>query len=168
MDPAERKLALRSEMREVRRRIAADHDDRAARSARIWSRLVATVTADGTRVDRVLLFDSLPGEPDTGPWMEWCAAQGIDVFVPQVDGPDLRVMPGDRDPGDLDLVVVPGLAFTPAGGRLGQGGGHFDRFLPRLREDCIVVGVGFAEQLVDDVPLEPHDVVLDHVVTDAG
>ena len=65
------------------------------------------------------------------------------------------------------MVVVPGVAFTATGHRLGQGGGHFDRFLPRLRSGCLRVGVCYREQLVDDVPSEPHDVVLDAVVSDA-
>ena len=56
------------------------------------------------------------------------------------------------DPALLDVVVVPGLAFTADGRRLGQGGGHFDRFLLRLRPDCLRIGVAFREQLVDDLP----------------
>ena len=62
------------------------------------------------------------------------------------------------DPRALDVVVVPGLAFTPDGRRLGQGGGHYDRFLPRLRPDCVTIGACFAEQVVADLPTEPHDV----------
>ena len=88
-------------------------------------------------------------------------------MAPEVDGPDLRVQPGDVDPASLDVVVVPGLAFTADGRRLGQGGGHYDRFLPRLRPECRTVGAAFAEQVVDDLPTEPHDVRLDLVVTDA-
>ena len=65
-------------------------------------------------------------------------------------------------------MIVPGTAFTPDGHRLGQGGGWYDRFLPRLRPDCLKVGVGFAPQLVDHLPVEPHDVTLDLVVTDDG
>jgi 5-formyltetrahydrofolate cyclo-ligase len=89
------------------------------------------------------------------------------VFSPAVDGPDLRVEPGDVDPVHLDVVVVPGLAFTADGRRLGQGGGHYDRFLTRVRPDCVTVGAAFAEQLVADLPTDPHDIRLDFVVTDA-
>ena len=88
------------------------------------------------------------------------------MFLPEVDGLELRVMPGDVDPATLDVVVVPGLAFTPDGGRLGQGGGHFDRFLLRLRPDCVTVGVCFREQLLEQLPTAAHDVHVDHVVTD--
>ena len=151
-------------MRAVRQAIAADPDDRRARSDRIWA---AVVTATGLAAPaRVMLFEGLPTEPATEGWFAWCRRHGIDALTPEVDGPDLRVQPGDVDPTLLDVVVVPGLAFTPDGRRLGQGGGHYDRFLPRLRPDCRTVGAGFAEQLVDDLPTEPHDVRLDVVVTD--
>jgi 5-formyltetrahydrofolate cyclo-ligase len=88
------------------------------------------------------------------------------VLTPEVDGPELRVMPGDVDPATLDVVVVPGLAFTLDGHRLGQGGGHFDRFLPRLRPDCLTIGVCYHEQLVADIPMAAHDVHVAVVVTD--
>ncbi len=113
-----------------------------------------------------MLFDALPTEPDTGPWRESLRERGIEVFLPEVDGPDLRVMPGDIDPTTLDLVIVPGLAFTRDGRRLGQGGGHFDRFLPRLPDSCLTIGVCFSEQLVADLPTGAHDVHVHHVVTD--
>jgi 5-formyltetrahydrofolate cyclo-ligase len=174
MDAAKR--LLRAEMREVRRRIAADPVDRAARSARIWARIVSSSDLDAdsrsSATQRaqnrrgVMLYDALPGEPDSGPWAEWCRARGIDVFIPEVDGPELRVMPGDVDASTLDVVVVPGLAFTTDGHRLGQGGGHFDRFLVRLGPHCLTIGVCFREQLVAELPMAPHDVLVDRVVTD--
>ncbi len=116
-----------------------------------------------------MTYDALPGEVDLTVFHDWCHAKRVDVFGPVVDAaaPDqLRVVPGDLDPALLDVVVVPGLAFTPDGHRLGQGGGHFDRFLPRLAARCLRLGVCFREQLVDELPVEPHDVVVDHVVTD--
>jgi 5-formyltetrahydrofolate cyclo-ligase len=174
MDAAKR--LLRADMREVRRRIAADPADRAARSARIWARIVSSTDLGADRRSsatrraqnrrRVMLYDALPGEPDSGPWAEWCRAREIDVFTPEVDGPELRVMPGDMDPATLDFVLVPGLAFTTDGHRLGQGGGHFDRFLPRLRPDCLTIGVCYREQLVAVLPMAEHDVHVALVVTD--
>jgi len=158
MDAAKR--LLRADMREVRRRVAADPIDRAARSALIWAQI------DSTMRGRVMLFEALPTEPDTTDWIEWCRARGIALFTPEVDGPHLRVVPGDVDPATLDVVVVPGLAFTTDGHRLGQGGGHFDRFLPRLRPDCVTIGVCYHEQLVADLPMAPHDVRVQRVVTD--
>ena len=169
------KRSLRAAMRAVRASVAADPDDRRARSDRIWAAIVAATelgaldpgTGTGPARMGVMLFESLPTEPETGAWYAWCRDHDVAVFTPAVCGPDLRVEPGDLDPLVLDLVVVPGLAFTPDGRRLGQGGGHYDRFLARLPDRCVTVGAAFAEQIVDDLPTEPHDVRVDLVVTDA-
>lgn len=173
--PASRvKAALRAELRARRRVIAADPAALAARSARIWAEIVSRRLLGGDRPEsetgpaRIMLFETVPGEPDTSRWAAWCRAHGLTVFHPEVDGPDLRVQPGDVGPTALDVVIVPGLAFTADGYRLGQGGGHYDRFLPRLRPGCRTIGVCFAEQLVDRLPVEDHDVPVDVVVTDAG
>jgi 5-formyltetrahydrofolate cyclo-ligase len=61
-------------------------------------------------------------------------------------------------------VVAPVLAFDRKGGRLGQGGGHYDRWLARYPE-VTPVGMAWDSQLVDDLPLEPHDRRLRAVVT---
>ena len=105
-----------------------------------------------------MLFEGLATEPATEGWFEWCAANDVDRLTPpRWTARSSVVVPGDVDPAELDVVVVPGLAFTLDGRRLGQGGGHYDRFLPRLRPDCVTIGACFAEQLVDDLPREPHD-----------
>lgn len=157
-------------MRAVRRSVAVDADGRAARSRLICERVVTLVSTRLGNVpiagSRVMVYEPLPGEPDLDDFVEWARSGGADVFVPQVDGAELRVMPGDTDPATLRVVVVPGLAFTRDGHRLGQGGGHYDRFLPRLAAGALRIGVGFREQIVDGLPIEPHDIVLDAVVSD--
>jgi len=169
-DPSDAKRALRAQMREVRRSIAADTADRVARSRRICERVVAAITTGGAEIAlagrRLMVYEPLAVEPDVAILVEWANANGVDVFVPEVAGPDLRVMPGDVDPTTIDFIVVPGLAFTRDAARLGQGGGHFDRFLPLLADGCLRIGVAFREQIVDGLPVESHDVTLDLVVTD--
>ena len=169
-DPNDAKRGLRSKMREVRRAIVADTSDRAARSETICARVAAAITArhEGLPLAgrRLMVYEPLLVEPDLASLVEWAKANGIDVFVPEVAGPDLRVTPGDVDPATIDFILVPGLAFTRDGTRLGQGGGHFDRFLPMLDDDCLRIGIAFREQIVDVLPVEPHDVTLDIVVTD--
>ena len=101
------------------------------------------------RADIVMVFTPVAGEPDVTELM--------------VHG---GVLPEhEPDPASVDVVIVPGLAFTLRGDRLGQGGGWYDRFLAGLRPDAVTIGVGFREQLVDHLPVEPHDIRLDHVVT---
>ncbi len=169
-NPSDAKRALRARMREVRRSIAADTADRVARSRRICERVVAAITTGGAEIAlagrRLMVYEPLAVEPDVATLVEWANANGVDVFVPEVAGPELRVMPGDVDPTTIDFIVVPGLAFTRDATRLGQGGGHFDRFLPLLADDCLRIGVAFREQIVDGLPVESHDVTLDLVVTD--
>ena len=65
-----------------------------------------------------------------------------------------------------DFVLVPGLAFSRNGYRLGRGGGFYDRLLAGRARDAVKVGVGFELQLTDDIPRAEHDVILDRVITD--
>jgi 5-formyltetrahydrofolate cyclo-ligase len=69
-----------------------------------------------------------------------------------------------------DLIVAPLLAFDRRGGRLGQGGGHFDRTLENLRgrSAVFVLGLAYAGQEVDEIPMESHDQRLDAVLTETG
>jgi 5-formyltetrahydrofolate cyclo-ligase len=146
------KAELRARLRRVRRSV----DDPAGRSDRIWAtvRDLAEVRAART----VMAFASIPGEPDTTPFLDWCHSEGKTVVLPE----------DDPSPDEPDVIVVPGVAFTADGHRLGQGGGWYDRFLARVRDECVTIGVGFAPQLVERLPVEPHDVALDVVVTDMG
>ena len=63
----------------------------------------------------------------------------------------------------FDIAVIPLVAFDDTLMRLGYGGGNYDRFLPKLRHDCLVAGVAFEEQRVDSVPTEPHDFPLPRI-----
>lgn len=65
-------------------------------------------------------------------------------------------------PAEVDLAIVPGVAFDRKGGRLGQGGGFYDRLIPQLGGE--VIGVAFDEQVVDAVPRDAHDVPVERVI----
>lgn len=69
------------------------------------------------------------------------------------------------EPNKLDVVAVPLVAFDGQGNRLGYGGGNYDRLLPNLRADALVVGVAFSEQRVEVVPCEPHDQPLPLIIS---
>ena len=70
------------------------------------------------------------------------------------------------DPGVVDIAIVPGVAFDPRGGRLGGGGGHYDRLLASLAPAAVRIGVAFSCQLVPHLPQEPHDQPVHLVVTE--
>lgn len=73
---------------------------------------------------------------------------------------------GPLAPGEVDVVIVPGLAFDAHGGRLGRGKGLYDRFLGGLAGRAALIGVCLEEQVVDCVPREAHDALVHCVVTD--
>lgn len=147
-------LAAKAELRATMRRWRRGLDDRAARSERLWGYVQTVDAVAGAQ--RILVFDAVVGEPDTEVFRQWCQRRSVTVAVPE----------DDVQPSWPDLVIVPGLAFTRTGQRLGQGGGWYDRFLADV--ECVTVGVCFAEQVLDDLPIEAHDVAVDVVVTDAG
>lgn len=67
---------------------------------------------------------------------------------------------------DIDIVIVPAVAYDKNCYRLGYGGGFYDRFLENLRDDAITIGIAFDIQIFDDVPKEPHDAQLDYIITE--
>ena len=66
---------------------------------------------------------------------------------------------------ELDMVVVPLVAFDRTGARLGYGGGCYDRYLPAVAPECLIVGIAFDEQRVDHVPTDAHDLPLPNIVS---
>lgn len=141
-------------MRAVRRSL----DDHAGRSDAIWSAVddLESVRTAGT----IMAFASIHGEPLTASFIERHRSMGQSVLLPEDVPPP--------DPSVVDVVLVPAVALTLGGDRLGQGGGWYDRFLAEVGAGCTTIGVCFAVQLVDDLPIECHDVRLDVVVTERG
>lgn len=80
---------------------------------------------------------------------------------------DLRAMPGKRvDFRQVDLVLVPGVAFDRHGGRLGHGRGYYDRLLVHARPGTVLVGAAFECQVLPEVPMSETDIFLDLVLTE--
>lgn len=65
----------------------------------------------------------------------------------------------------IDLMIVPGVAFTTSGGRLGRGKGYYDRYLSRSGFKAYTIGICYPHQIVESLPLEEHDVILDRVIS---
>ncbi len=82
---------------------------------------------------------------------------------------DLRALPGKRfDVRDVDLILVPGVVFDRRGGRMGHGWGFYDRLLEAASPEARLIALAFECQLVDQVPMQEHDVYVDKVVTEKG
>jgi len=69
---------------------------------------------------------------------------------------------------ELDLIMVPGVAFDQGGGRLGNGAGYYDRLLQQVRAETSLIGVCYQSQLCEKVVMEKHDVYMDAVLTETG
>ena len=105
-----------------------------------------------------MAYRAVVGEVDPAAAVDWLRRRGVDVCMPE----------DEVKPDWPDVIIVPGIAFTRTGQRLGQGGGWYDRFLPGRRADAVTIGIGFAPQIVDTVPTAAHDVELDCIVTEDG
>ncbi len=132
--------------------------------------------------DTVTLYESWAGEPPTGALAAALEARGIRVLVP-ITEPDLdldwrelgdpdEVPLGHRAVAEADLVLAPGLAVDIAGTRMGQGGGCYDKALPRRRPGTPVVVLLHPGELLTradpGLPREPHDAPVDGVLTVHG
>ncbi|MBM3845114.1 MAG: 5-formyltetrahydrofolate cyclo-ligase [Verrucomicrobia bacterium] len=178
-----RKAEARHRLREEARRHG--EVERRTASEQLCGRLQAR--AEWIAARYVLGFFPLPSEPDIRPVLEAALRDGKRLALPRfrsgsgdyepVEIRDLAqdLVPGAfgiREPADtcrvssmnpLDLILVPGIGFDLAFGRLGRGKGHYDRLLAGT--DAWVVGVGFDWQVEVAVPTEPHDIPLDFLVT---
>ena len=141
------------------------------------------------KADSVLMYHSLPDEVDTHSALGQLLAMGKKVLLPKVvsetemtiheyTGQD-SLQPsepyGILEPTTPEfsivncqlsiVIVVPGMAFDKHGHRLGRGKGYYDRFLSRI-PNIYKIGVCFPFQLIDKVPSEPTDILVDEVLTD--
>ena len=69
-------------------------------------------------------------------------------------------------PQQLDLVIVPAVAFNPQGARLGNGAGYYDRLLNQVRADCTLMGIAYESQIFKDIQMENYDIYMDFVLTE--
>ena len=71
-------------------------------------------------------------------------------------------------PADIDFVITPGVAFSKDKYRMGYGGGYYDTFIEKLREDALTCALAFDVQIFDKIPKEDHDKQMDYVITENG
>ncbi|XP_013137258.1 PREDICTED: 5-formyltetrahydrofolate cyclo-ligase isoform X2 [Papilio polytes] len=145
------------------------------------------------KAKNVAIFMSTDQEVDTAPIIDHIKAKGGAAFVPQYAGGKMKMLKlesGDetampltrhgiqqhskeqiRDDAldiGLDLIIAPGVAFSRSGGRVGHGGGYYDKYISNLRQNPDtapkVVAIGFKCQVFDEVPMDSQDQKIDDVV----
>jgi 5-formyltetrahydrofolate cyclo-ligase len=180
---AHAKRELRTRMRAVRRvlpRTAA-----AERAAKVGAQLLQLPEFNAART--LIGFSAIHNELDPSGLLAAAQRAGKRVGLPRVDGEQIRLHvyeSGDVleesgyeileplasaaciEPSEVDLLVVPGLAFDARGHRLGYGRGFYDRLLPLLSR-AFLVGVAYDFQFVPELPDEPHDLPMHCIVSDA-
>lgn len=185
--PEPDKQQLRQQML-ARLRAAAAADTEGRRSAALRALLAPLLTPAGTRTLCVGIYSPLPHEVNLLPLLteypqhRFCfprclkghAMEFRHVREPETDmEPAAMGIPAPKPscplvtPQELDILIVPGLAFTPRGERLGYGGGYYDRYLPQCPH-AQLLAVAFAEQILDTVPTEEHDCRIPHIITLRG
>jgi len=179
----EMKAKLRSEIRAVLKNLP--REKRKADSEKLRARLREQPFFGSAGL--ILFFAPLPCEIDVWPLLEESLAAGKIVALPRFDPASQSYIAGRvqdlkeeivtgrfhiREPAagcvaippeNLDLVLVPGVAFDWNGRRLGRGGGFYDRLLRNVRGEKI--GIAFDEQIVEEIPAEPHDARMNFVLT---
>lgn len=162
--------------------------DLQVRSAAACRRLCET--DEYRRSDVIMIFLSMAHEVDTSPIAIQAWRDGKRILAPRVSWEQRRMLPveiqsltTDVEPGqmgireptegmpvpvlDIDLVVVPGLAFDEHGNRLGRGRGFYDRFLWHKDLHAVCCAIALEEQIVPEVPVGEHDKPVNMIVTDA-
>lgn len=180
--------ALKRAKRQIRRTVLEERDAlspgvRAERGVRIARRVVELPEVRDVRA--VMLFSSFGSEVPTAPLIERLRERGIIVALPRIEAGELipvAYTPGDPvrtasfgalepigpnglEPATLDMVGVPGVAFDRLGGRVGYGGGYYDRFLRAL--PAFRVGIAFGLQVIEDpLPAGRFDLPVQVIVTE--
>jgi 5-formyltetrahydrofolate cyclo-ligase len=172
------KRAERQRLRARRRELSAARD-RAADEDALTQQCLALLDRHGiTAGDTVTLYEATPVEPPTAALTTALQARGIRVLFPMTD-PDLDLdwhdaADLDRTPlgkdaiASADVVLAPGLAVAPDGTRLGQGGGCYDKALPRRKAGTPVIVLLHPGELHPSLPRESHDADVDGVLTAEG
>ena len=175
---------LRHALRARRRALSSDEQRRA--SLAVYERVRAFAPYREAR--SVMAYMACRGELDLSPVIADVLARGKTLLLPRCEAPGLMTARRVTDlsqlvsgayglmepaqccavfpPEEIDLVFVPGTAFDASGGRLGQGGGYYDRFLART--GALRTGVCHDFALTACVPAQAHDVRMDCILTPGG
>ncbi|WP_051331045.1 5-formyltetrahydrofolate cyclo-ligase [Aneurinibacillus terranovensis] len=185
-DIKRRKQELREKI--VAARAGVDETIREHWSNEIVRRLLTCETVQ--RADVIMAFLSFGTEVNLDRFIDECYKAGKRVYLPKTLVKERKIEPcrftgweglttgsyGIREPGSLpsidwqretiDVIIMPGVAFTKRGERIGYGGGYYDRFLSRFPEVPPLFAACYQMQIVSDMACEPHDIRMQKIVTE--
>lgn len=171
------KKTLRQQIRSLKKQHS--QEELRTQSERILQRLAEHPRF--LQAEKVMLYASLPDEVQTLEFIEIWRHQKT-LILPTVVGDDIipvelaenvafaegdfHIPEPQNNPytGEFDLIVVPGMAFDANGHRLGRGRGYYDRFLAQ-HPHVYTIGLCFDFQLLPDIPFEPHDRIINEIIT---
>ena len=164
-------------MRQLRRRLATEVSDAAARAASNLPplpdvRVFGLYHAMGSELDPTPIqlpgCRALPAVVDRAGQMVFRRYDAGETLTPDLMG--VPAPPASAQIVTPDVIFAPILAFDRRGGRLGQGGGYYDRLISSLRAHglLLVIGLAYAGQEIAEVPTEPHDQHLDAILTETA
>jgi len=180
------KKTLRQET--LLKRDAIPENIKQEKDAAIRQRLIGL--PEFTKAKTILFYASFRSEADTMELIKTALSEGKRVALPKVDKKDRRLLlyeiedirelaqgyMGILEPSaskerltgldDMDLIIIPGAAFDASGNRLGYGAGFYDRLLAEIKDKIPVIAPAYEEQIVENIPSEPHDVKVSKIVTD--
>jgi 5-formyltetrahydrofolate cyclo-ligase len=171
----ERKDALRKQAH-ANRNAQENKDELSRRIVGAFMSLPEYATAE-----TVMFYIDVRSEVRTRVIVPWCNAAGelelfrltsmdeLELGMYRILEPkqDLRGLPEKQvDVSELDLIMVPGVAFDRRGGRMGHGKGYYDKLLQHARLDTPLVALAFECQLFEEIPVAEHDIFMDRVITE--
>ncbi|MCA9386487.1 5-formyltetrahydrofolate cyclo-ligase [Candidatus Dojkabacteria bacterium] len=114
---------------------------------------------------QIFIYKSLKNEVPTKEIIDYCIKNNIQVFAPDKEALDVKPLNQVNPAPNYEnmIAIVPGLAFTKDGKRLGRGGGWYDRFFAKHKVKR-KIGLCFKEQILKDLPVEEHDILMDEVI----
>lgn len=172
---------------ELRKEIRRRFSETTAEERLSWSEEVCNDLFDNEALvdaSTVMAFYPLPDEVNILPLLDELVEIGVRVLLPEVVSdtemvlrsysPEATMLDGGfgtkvsdttvfTDYEQIDTILVPGVAFDNEGHRLGRGKGYYDRFLAQIPESAVKVAVCFPYQIVEQVPAEEHDILMDYV-----
>ena len=175
-----------SDKRKIRQAVRAEIAKLSAEDKFIYSMLIFSKLSRIEEISKasvIAIFISLSDEPETAEFIKYLARQNKRVIVPKIEGENMNFYDISKglqkgafgimepvettpiEPSEIDVMVVPGVAFTRDGKRLGRGKGFYDKYLSHRGFRAYTIGVCYHCQLVGFLPTEPHDKTLDLVVS---